>query len=617
MPRARWWELLAAACTAWLVHGATATNFLYTHDGWNDVILGELVLSGGLPWHTNLLRLLPTLSFGPRAAFGVSTFAWHLPNLLVHGLCAALIVALTRRLGGNRPASVCAGLLFAAMPLLTHPVEWVGGGYDLFATAGVLGCAVAFVDRRTGWAIACLLVALLSKESGATCVALVALIAVAKEGWPRQWRTFALRLAPLVGVTALALALRWLQVRYSPVDAMAGRSVQADPLGLLLSAPGAVGLGVAGPVLSLFELRDPAAAMPLGLAGLIVVGALCAWRRLLPAAWLALAGMVALVPVSLIAMSLGEMVDNARYLYLTCAVVAPILPLALKLDSMPWRGLAALLVGLAIWGSADRVWHSLPQTRAAQSTAEHVLTLKPQSQVWVLTNLYDEATARFLMSRWLARRRGVRAHYVLRGSWTTYSRSGGPAEDAALSYFAPQPTPFAPSDVNPGDAVLMQRPGKAETTILTALPVRAAGAWVAVDPVWTPTAPEDPEDDPMHIEGRTLQVRSYLGPVASSQHVPAATTPIPPGPITAVELTLRVRSNARVRYGTGYHERFGMLFFGDDFVSFEIPRVRGEITVVQLDLRYDSAANGTYDSLGLLPLNYPGDVTVEALRIRR
>lgn len=626
------WELAAAAGTGWALHAATLGNFLYTHDGWNDVLLGDLVLSGGLEWHENILRLLVTLSFGLRALADTAMWAWHLPNVLAHGVNAALVLVLALRMDVGRWAARAAAILFASAPLLCHPVEWIGGGYDLFATLGILGASVALLHRRPWLAAALGLIALTSKETGATVAGVGLALCLAAEGLPegrRAWMNLARLFAPLAGITAVILLVRVAQVQSAPVDAMAGRSVQVRPAAFAVAAPAAVGIAASAGLAEVVELRDPTTSATFGWValGALLIGIGLRRREARLLGGLLAAGGVALVPVSLIAMDLQEMVDNARYLYLTAAVTAPILPaLILGPGRAPHPAAMATvlaLLGVSLWGGVERVSRSVAQDKAVAPVAREVLSMAPGGHVIVLTNLYDEATARFLMSQWLATRRRVRAEYVMRGTWIRYTRRGGGATDAAEAYFGPAPRPLTPAMVPPGASVLLQSPneGTVERIRLPAGPGR--GPFVEVAATWTALPPPDPEDDPIEISdgGRTLHASRFLGPVATAEVAALATLPLPAGDraISAIRLSLRVDTQARPRYGTGYHDRFGALFWGDQgdtrrMVSFPLDRPGP----VELRLDIDPVAVGDKPThLGLMPLNYPGRVTVERVEIAR
>ena len=68
---AHWQGLLPVFILAAGVHALAASNFFYTHDGYSAFETGERILRGELWLHDNVLRLLPTLSFAPRAHFGM------------------------------------------------------------------------------------------------------------------------------------------------------------------------------------------------------------------------------------------------------------------------------------------------------------------------------------------------------------------------------------------------------------------------------------------------------------------------------------------------------------------------------------------------------------------
>jgi hypothetical protein len=607
-----------AALGALVLHAATLTNFLYTHDGWNDVLLGERILAGGLPWTENVLRLTPNLTFGLRALVEpLSPLwmpVWHAPMLLGHALNAALVVVLSARLGMRTFQAVAAGLLLAFAPLLAHAVEWVGGTYDVLATLGVLGACLGVLDRRW-WLVGLAgLLALTSKEGAFGVVGIAGLCVMAVEGLPRgrpAMLALAKRLSLLVILTVLVGGFRLAQIQNAPSDAMAGRSVTFDALGLLTSGPTGIGLALSAPVSELVDL-DPrsAEAVGWGAAALLLMAA--GLRRSWPTLCLALAAGVALIPVSLIAMGAEEMVDNARYLYLSAAFLAPVIPLLLG-DSVPARIILGGLVAVAGVHGADRVGRSLEVTNPAAVVAEQVLAQPAGSAVVVLTGLYDEPTARFLMSRWL-RSRGVRARYVMRGTGVVYSRRAQGAEDAAQAYFGPGIERFDPQSVGSAH-VLLQRPEKA-TVEKVQLPARAAGGWVDVPVALTPAPPEDADDDVLRIEaGRRCFADRRIGPIGAATLRPRALQAVGPGPATGLELHVSAKTASRARYGAGYHDRWVAVFLGDEVLSAEVP-IDGRPARIELDLSWDPVAMNTA-RLGFIPLSYPGEITFNRLRVRR
>jgi hypothetical protein len=136
--------------------------------------------------------------------------------------------------------------------------------------------------------------------------------------------------------------------------------------------------------------------------------------------------------------------------------------------------------------------------------------------------------------------------------------------------------------------------------------------------------PPDPEDAPIRVTegGRVLHVERRLGPIASAEIAPAAALEWSqqPAQLRRVVLSIRAQSDVQPRYGTGFHEQFALLFWGDasewfSYVSFElIPD--GQLHRVELDLTFDPvAAENLSTRLGLLPLNYPGVVTIEDVQV--
>jgi hypothetical protein len=627
--RIPWWQLLIVALVGGALYLPTLSHHFYTHDGWNDVMLGELIIGGGSDWYENLLRLIPTLSFGLRAAFGLSTWAWHLPNLLLHSANIALVVALAIRIQDSRWAAMMAGLFFAVTPLLVHPVEWVGGSYDLFATFGVLGCLIAMLDNRLILASLLAIVALLSKESALMLPVAVAAVIVAAQGLPKDrkaWLTQLKRVTPILALALLCALFRAAQVSGASHDAMAGRSVALIGWSLFtegLPAAGTASVAVLGHLVNLSEV-----AYAMGWYALILFGVLAVFRAekrwkivgLLIAAW------AVLLPVLLIGMDHSLMLENPRYLYLSAALASPLLPIVLTHDRIPQRLaliIAAVVASLGGYYTMDGVEKTSRQSASVASVVETVSTLPSGSRVWVLSDFYDEATARFLMSQWLHIKRKVRAGYVMRGTWTTYRRAPAQSGDAAQDYFGPSSKRFDPSMVSAGDQLFVQSAttGKLQPALLKA--VQKTGVWVTVEGALKAALPADPEDTPRQLDGQSITIQRFAGPVSGMELYPqiyVATLP-GPAPITGLELTYSAEIHGQLRYGSGYHELWGAFLFGPDdapvAVSFEI-EATGKTQTVSLDLSFDPVAQSTVAGrLNLIALNYPGKLSIEKVRIRR
>ncbi|HZE88435.1 MAG TPA: hypothetical protein VE404_02750, partial [Verrucomicrobiae bacterium] len=94
---------------------------------------------------------------------GMAPWSFHLVNVLLHGLAAALVTVLALRLTASLAAASVAGALFATHPVLSEAVASIVGRADLLAAIFVLG-AWRLRDRR-GISLLLFGLGLLSKES--------------------------------------------------------------------------------------------------------------------------------------------------------------------------------------------------------------------------------------------------------------------------------------------------------------------------------------------------------------------------------------------------------------------------------------------------------------------
>jgi len=86
------------------------------------------------------------------------TAGWHLTNVLLHALNAALVVLLTRRVlrvlggggGAGGAAPILAGLLFALHPIQTEVVNYISSRSGAIATAGFLSALLAYLGATRG-----------------------------------------------------------------------------------------------------------------------------------------------------------------------------------------------------------------------------------------------------------------------------------------------------------------------------------------------------------------------------------------------------------------------------------------------------------------------------------
>ncbi len=500
-----------------LLHFAPVYNYLDNDDAWNYVLEAERVLAGqGSAWveggsylvHQNLMRLLGSLSWIVRyALFDLWMPAWHLPSILLHALNAVLLVVASRRLGLPREGALLAGLLFGLSPLHPHVVSWVGGTYDIFAGAFMLGSLIMFIDRRTRWGLALLAGAMMSKETGAfmgPILALYVLLFERAEGMAAAVK----RLWPYAAVAGVIVALRLLQIRMAgSIDAagLPARTVAVEAGPLFAVGPTALFAGL-GAVLR--PLVSWGAAPLAGItAGALAIG--LGLRRAplrAPALWLCvISGWMLLIPVLVMreegaAMSLDDILMHQRYLYLPLLMAAPAVALALfGLTDKPnavVRGIAGALAAgsLVVAGQGVLV---LTQVDPAAKVVVDTLTaadIEEGANVFVLANTYEEGPFRVLMSRWLGEKKRAAFHFVQRGSWRSLQRNTELpfGLDFKDYYVRVAPEPFGPGVLEPqrGDRVfLLSHRGPAGGHKLTEveLPSRdvAPGAVRPLEARWT------------------------------------------------------------------------------------------------------------------------------------
>ena len=147
---------------------------------------------------------------------GVSPVLWHATALGLHIINTVLVYLLAVRLGRSRMAAIFAAILFAIHGTRPEAVVWIAGRFDLLSTFFVL-CGLLFFMRSQnelpamgsvyGFAsLACMILAILTKESAYVFPFLLVLLLVSRRCWSRA------RLATLIPfyvVAATLFAYRW------------------------------------------------------------------------------------------------------------------------------------------------------------------------------------------------------------------------------------------------------------------------------------------------------------------------------------------------------------------------------------------------------------------------
>ena len=154
-----------------------------------------------------------------------ATRLFHLHNMLLHGLCAALVFLLVFRIypAGGRITAVVCSLLFLVHPVQSEAVAWISGRRDVLFACAYLGALLIAVSggKQPGWGrgmtVALLAAtAMAAKEMAATLpVALIAAAALAWDGPTdrAQWRRWSRVLLP-TAVVILLLSYRVLALQH-------------------------------------------------------------------------------------------------------------------------------------------------------------------------------------------------------------------------------------------------------------------------------------------------------------------------------------------------------------------------------------------------------------------
>lgn len=355
----------------------------------------------------NYFRPLPLLMFVAESRLGgPGAFVFHLVNVLLHAFNAALVAGLARAVlprDGLAPALAAgAGLLFALHPALVENVSWISDRFDLLMTGFILLALHAELRlqtplRRTACQAACLLGALLCKETGAILLLLLPLwqlflhvdggrpLATAGALWRQSRRTY---------LTLGGVLLAYLGLRYAALGFLYQSDTQMAP-GTLLQHLLLVGKTFATyllllvfpfgqvspvhPVLTPLPLSEPSAWLGLVLLVALLAAIVVGLRRGRPAAVLAAMALLALAPVSnLLPLTIGDNLAHDRYLIVPVALIALLLARLLHAARSVWpRRLAA------VWLLAAAICTALlvPRWESNLSLWSWAYEKHPQSQI--------------------------------------------------------------------------------------------------------------------------------------------------------------------------------------------------------------------------------------------
>jgi len=316
--------------------------------------------------------------------WGANTTGYHVVNVLLHALTAALLVALFTQRGFSPAASGLAGLVFLVHPANVEAVAWI---FQL-KTIGALALATAalLAHPRRPWLGALLFALALTAKASALFALPVAVVFAwiardPRDGWRLHWRW--------LGLWGLAFALySWPQFfAFERVGQASGLDPDAWAQMRMVAAIGARYLAMAATSYGTAPFHEPARLLswldPWWLVGL-AAGLLLAARLLLAlarrreeAAWWVWAA-AAYAPISQVFPFLYPMADRYLYMILPGLLGAAMLiarelwtrleprlgarPGALAKVSPAWIAIAGVVVITLVFGlrshERSRVWRS-------------------------------------------------------------------------------------------------------------------------------------------------------------------------------------------------------------------------------------------------------------------
>lgn len=340
--------------------------------------------------------------------WGMNPLGYHIQNVVLHGLNAALVFTLATRVfaragvsadgdPGNVWPSVVAALVFAVHPLRVESVAWITERRDMLSLMWYLTsvlCYLRFVaheGRRWYWVSVVLFVlSLLSKATSMTLpAALLVLNAYplrrigGQAGYTTpEARRVALELIPF-GVLAAAAATASIFVLHPPAQLTLTEKIAVSAYSLAFYMWKTLWPTALAPLYEMPSRVDPAAARYLVSYALVIVGGTAAWavRRRWPGVTAALAAFFLTMLPMLGVVQNGPQIAADRYTY----HAAPILGLLIGAAWAHWRGprlavrLAATGGVLAALGAAT--WHQSGYWRTSEQLWGRVLAVDSTSSI--------------------------------------------------------------------------------------------------------------------------------------------------------------------------------------------------------------------------------------------
>jgi hypothetical protein len=295
---------------------------------------------------------------------GGAPLAFHLTNLLLAGLAAALACATLRRWTGCLIPAALATLVWALHPTRAENVAWISGRTDLLCLIFILVACAGLARRSLALQIAGTLGAYLSKETAIVLPLFAAIEAWVADGRPAIDRAVLRRLARAAAPqTAIAVAYLVAHAILLPLRGPSTIGLADHALIVLETFGRFVALTFAPHALSIRHGIEPGHSLAYVLAGAGALAALTALavlaRRRFPAATAGLALYVlAFAPTSNLALTQQQTLIADRFLYIPTFGLALVLASALaavrRRDAyLVTTALAVALAALSLSRAAD------------------------------------------------------------------------------------------------------------------------------------------------------------------------------------------------------------------------------------------------------------------------
>ncbi len=301
------------------------------------------------------------------ALFGRAPLSWHLIDLALHLMVAALVFDILRRLIGQR-AGLVAALIFAVHPIMTEPVAYVFARATLLATLFSLLAMRSWIAGRFWQSAAWFAVAMLAKEE---CAALPLVLILLPR--PRNWRAFSAMLA-----TAAAIGIRTVMAAASIQGSGAGAQSGVSPVAYFLSQGVAIWRYLRLLVIPWGFSIDPALEKP-ALWIAVIAWAALALVCLIPFRgrfWFLL-GLLLLAPSSSILPAADLAADRRMYLpmiaFAACA--------GLVLERIDKRAAGAIVLGLIAISIRYSLLWTHPETLWAEAKRLAPQAVRPRIQL--------------------------------------------------------------------------------------------------------------------------------------------------------------------------------------------------------------------------------------------